>query len=233
MTPVFLLRLVFDFVALGLFLIAMAYWWMDNGTHELVGTAMFALLFLHNVFNRRWYGSLPRTRRRSRPLVTMVLNLTLLVTMSALLATSVLISQWLFVGVAVGGTTARDLHISAAYWAMLIVSLHLGLHWQIVMNAAKRILGIVDASRARTVLMRLAAVAVAAGGVYAFFDLDISSRLLLIPTMEFWDFNADTSGFFFRVAAIVGFFCAVGHYASTAMRRPIERHLPSAKTSQG
>lgn len=218
MSPLFLLRLGLDFVALILFMAAMAYWWMDNRAHELIGTGMFALLFLHNVFNRRWYGGISRTRRQARPLVTLVLNLTLLVTMVALLTTSILISQSLFGFFAVGGPTARDIHILAAYWALIIVSIHLGLHWSIVMNVTRSLLQINDTRPLRTALLRLASAGITAGGVYSCLELDIGSRLLLIPTMQFWDFSEDAAGFFLRVGTIVGLCAALGHYGVMAIQ---------------
>ncbi|MEI3853923.1 MULTISPECIES: DUF4405 domain-containing protein [unclassified Ensifer] len=226
MTPVFLLRLGLDFLAVGLFVVAMAYWWMDNRSHELIGTGMFALLLLHNVFNRRWYGGVARTPRQARPLVTIGLNLTLLVTMVTLLTTSILISQSLFGFLAVGGRSARDAHILAAYWALIIVSIHLGLHWSIVMNVVRSLLGIRRNHRGRTTLLRLAACGIATCGVYSSFELDVGSRLLLVPTMQFWDFNEGAAGFFLRVASITGLYVAAGHYGITAIqasrRRPAE-----------
>lgn len=223
MAPLFLLRLVLDFVAVGLFLGAMAYWWLDNRTHELVGTAMFALLFLHNAFNRRWYGGLTKTRRQPRPLVTVFLNLTLLATMVSLLTTSVLISQTLFSGLAIGGSTARDIHILAAYWAMLIIAIHIGMHWYLIMGVAARLSGIREPSLLRSSALRALSFAAAIYGACVFHQLDIGSRLLLIPTMQFWDFNEDTVGFFVRHAALIALFACLGHYGSVLLqgsRRP-------------
>ena len=225
MSPLFLLRLGLDLLALGLFMAAMAYWWMDNRAHELIGTGMFALLFLHNIFNRRWYGGISRTRRQARPLVTVVLNLTLLATMVTLLTTSVLISQSLFGFLALGGPTARDLHILAAYWALIIVSIHLGLHWSIVINVVRGLLRISGTLPLQTALLRLASVGIAVGGIYSSLELDIGSRLLLISTMQFWDFNEDAAGFFLRIVAISGLHIAAGHYGLLViqvLRRPAE-----------
>lgn len=53
---------------------------------------MFALLVAHNVFNRRWYTSIPRTRREPRRLFNIVVTVALLSAMLVLLATSELIS---------------------------------------------------------------------------------------------------------------------------------------------
>ena len=93
MNSVFLLRLAFDLTAASLLLLGLAYWWLGNVVHELAGTAMFLLLIVHNVFNRRWYGAVPRTRREPRALFNVGVTFLLLIAMLALLVTSVLISN--------------------------------------------------------------------------------------------------------------------------------------------
>ena len=96
MTPLFLFRLILEGVAAGLLLAALAYNWLDNTAHEIIGTAMFALLATHIVFNRRWFAGLERMRWERRCLLTRTVNLALLLTMLALLVTSVIISQTVF-----------------------------------------------------------------------------------------------------------------------------------------
>jgi hypothetical protein len=232
MSPFFLLRLTLDLVAVGLFMGAMAYWWLDNRTHELIGTAMFGLLILHNVFNRRWYGTLPRTRREAKPLMTVVLNLILLATMVTLLTTSVLISQSVFGVLSVGGATAREIHILAAYWALIIISIHLGLHWSIVMNVGRGLTGLREHSALRACVLRFMALGMAAQGVYSSFEMNIGSRLLLVPTMQFWDFNEGSFGFFLCHASIVGLYVCIGYYAMAALQSWKKRSQSTRRPSQ-
>ena len=92
MNLVFLLRLAFDLTAASLLLIGLAYWSLGNTVHELAGTAMFVLLIVHNVFNRRWYGTVPRTRPEPRSLFNVAITFLLMIGMLVLLATSMLIS---------------------------------------------------------------------------------------------------------------------------------------------
>ena len=46
-------RIALDVLAATLLVAGLAYWWLGNLAHELIGTAMFALIIAHNVFNRR------------------------------------------------------------------------------------------------------------------------------------------------------------------------------------
>ena len=102
MSPLFLFRLALDFLAVSLLLAAYAYNWLGNAAHEVIGTVMFALLIAHNIFNRRWYGTIAKRRREARGTISKVINLSLLVTMLSLLVTSVIISQTVFSFLPVG-----------------------------------------------------------------------------------------------------------------------------------
>ena len=151
MSSMFLMRLAFDLIAAGLLLLGLAYWWLGNTVHELAGTGMFLLVIVHNVFNRRWYGRISKEKRHGRGLFNIGITLLLLIAMLALLVTSVLISNTLsgFMS-AYGGFTVRQIHTLAAYWVLVIVSIHLGLRWPMIMGVARNLFGISKASAVRT-----------------------------------------------------------------------------------
>lgn len=185
MSHTFLLRLLFDFVAAGLLIAALAYWWLDNTAHELIGTGMFFLILVHNFFNRRWYGRIARDRREPRGLVTIGLNLSLLMVMVALLVTSVVISRSLFGFLPFdGGMIARDIHLLAAYWAVVLVGIHVGLNWSIVINVFRSKLAVTTRGPIRMGVLRLAAVGVAAKGVQSSFEMALGSKLVRHITLD-------------------------------------------------
>ncbi|KAB2723302.1 DUF4405 domain-containing protein [Brucella intermedia] len=172
MNPSFLTRLVFDLIAAGLLLFAFSYWWLGNIVHEVAGTAMFLLLIAHNVFNRRWYGSLSKGRRDARWLINTATTFALATAMLALLVTSILISNVLSgVMSAYGGFTVRQIHMLAANWVLVIVAVHLGLRWPMLMGVARSLCGITGVSALRTLTLRTITIAVAALGVWSSFEL--------------------------------------------------------------
>ena len=213
MPRLLLVRLGLDGLAAGLLFVGLAYHWLDNLSHEVVGTAFFALLVLHAVFNRRWYGALLRRRPTGRALVSTLLTLTLLGAALVLLGTSLAISRDLFAALGLdGGFTARRLHALAAYWALVIVALHLGLHWPMIMEVARRLLGLGEGSVLRTLVSRVAAAGLAACGIVASVDLGLGGKLASELSMDWWDFEASTLGFFTRLVAVVGLYAALAHY---------------------
>ena len=218
---VWLLRLLFDGTSAGLLLTGLAYNWLENDTHELLGLAMFVLLVGHNVFNRRWYGSIPSRPLDGARVAHTVLTLALLLAMLVLLVSSVLVSRSVFSFLSLdGGFTARQVHMLAAHWIVLIVSVHVGMRWSVVMSALRNSLGLGAPTTARTAVLRGLALALALHGVKASFEMVVGSKLFLLPVLDMWDFNESAAGFFLNYLSIVGLYAALAHYAMQWLRRP-------------
>jgi len=219
LSPLFLSRLVFDFIAASLLLIGLAYWWLGNTVHELVGTGMFLLLIVHNVFNRRWYGTISRTRREARGLINIATTLLLLTAMLALLVTSVMISETLSGFMSpFGGFTVRQIHTVAAYWALVAVAVHLGLRWPTIMGVARSLFGISGPSAVRTFALRAIAAAIAVHGVWSSFVLGLGSKLSMQMTLDWWNFEESVAGFFLHCIAVAGLHMGLTYHAMRWIR---------------
>ena len=213
MNPRLLLRLFLDFTAMGLLVFSLSYWWLGNVAHEVAGTTMFLLLIVHNTFNRRWYGRIPSEGRRPRGVFNITVTLLLLVSMLALLVTSVLISEALSdVMSAVGGFTVRQIHTVAAYWVLVIVGVHLGLRWPMLMGVARSLLGIKRPSLFRTMTLRAAAAGVAALGVWSASAIGLGTKLSMQVSLDWWHFEEAVVGFFVHCVAILGLCITLTHY---------------------
>jgi hypothetical protein len=209
----FLLRLLLDFIAAGLLLAALAYYWLDNTAHELIGTGIFLLIGVHNIFNRRWYGTLPKARREARSLMDAVLTLSLLTTMLALLLTSVMISRTVFIFLQLdGGFTARQIHGFVAYWSLILVAIHLGLRWQRIMHTMRSACHIPGESAVRTTVLRVLAAAIAGHGLWSSFVMGVGTKLSFQMSLDGWDFDASAPGFFLHWASIAGLYVCLAHY---------------------
>ncbi|SFB34385.1 protein of unknown function [Rhizobium sp. NFR07] len=213
MNVIFRVRLLLDLIAVGLIIACLAYWWLDNLTHELFGTALFALVIAHNIFNRRWYGGLKRRKLDATRIVNLSAITGLAVVMTIMLVTSVLISRELFPFAALDGAFAvREIHMFAAYWVLLIIAIHLGTRWQVVMNACREIVGLSERNAFRTGALRMVTLVIIAWGVRSSFEMTFGSKLMLSYSLDMWDFNESTLGFFLNYGSIVGLFAATVHY---------------------
>ncbi|MBY5806538.1 DUF4405 domain-containing protein [Rhizobium ruizarguesonis] len=219
MSPFFVIRLVLDFTAAGLLLAALAYWWLDNTSHELIGTGMFILLLSHNVFNRRWWAKLPKAARGRPSFLTMASNISIALTISALLVTSVLISRTVFGFLPLnGGPSAREIHVLAAYWVFILAAVHLGLHWSMIMAVIGRLLRVGAPNPIRTASLRAATGAIVVWSIHSLFVMGIGDRLIARPSIDFWDFQESTIGFFLHHIAILGTCACAAHYAAGWLR---------------
>lgn len=228
-SSVFFMRLAFDLAAAGLLLLGLSYWWLGNTVHELAGTAMFLLVIVHNVFNRRWYGTIARASRQPRGLVNVVATSALLSTMLVLLVTSVLISNTLSGFMSpYGGFTARQIHTLAGYWALVMVAIHLGLRWPIIMGVARNLFGISRASAARTIALRTLAVAIAIHGVWSSFELGLGTKLAMQMTLDWWNFEEGVAYFFLHCIAIAELYVFLTYYAVKLIQRGKREDVPAA-----
>ncbi|WP_245298313.1 DUF4405 domain-containing protein [Sinorhizobium sp. A49] len=224
----FLNRLVLDLLALGLLLLALAYDWLGNLAHEIIGIAMFFLLASHNVFNRRWYGALANRKRDGLTLFTRAVNLTLLATVVTLLLTSVLISHSVFGFLPVHNTfTARQVHSTSAYLAFLLASVHLGFGWHWFIKVARAKLGIRSESNLRTYCLRGGTVIIAAHGVSSFSIVGVPDKLMMRVTMDFWEFETEALVFLAHHFAIVCLGGSAGHYCKRLLSR--RAHVQDAR----
>lgn len=219
MRRMFPLRLLLDLAAVSLLLAALAYDWLGNRTHEIVGTGMFLLLVAHNLFNRRWYGTVTRRTRCPRILFAKVVTLALLTTMLTLLVTSVLISRDVFAFLPLSGTFAtRQLHASVGYLTLIVAATHLGLHWARVSGFARSRLGFRPPGRLAAIGWRGLVTLVAGYGVYSLFALNVGTKLAMQPTMEFWNFHTAIAAFFLHLAAIICLFATLSYCVVSSFR---------------
>jgi hypothetical protein len=195
--------------------LALAYYWQGNLFHELVGTGMFLLVVVHNAFNRRWYGTIAKRQG----LVNIAITLLLLAAMLVLLITSGLISESLFRFLGLdGGFTARQIHSLAGYLVLIIVSLHLGLRWPMIMGIGRSLFGITGKSAVRSFPLRVIACVIAIQGVRSSFALEVGTKLSLQLTLDWWNFEESSLEFFLHCIAIAGMYVSLSYYAMQWVR---------------
>ena len=132
----------------------------------------------------------------------------------ALLVTSVLISNALSdVMSPYAGFTVRQIHTLAAYWVLVIVSIHLGLRWPILMSVARKLTGISQPNAIRALVLRVIAFVIALYGVWSSFELAIGTKLSMQMTLDWWNFEESVVGFFIHCIAIVGLYISLTYYA--------------------
>ncbi|QYO78383.1 DUF4405 domain-containing protein [Devosia salina] len=211
-------RIAVAITAAILFVLGLVYWWQGNLFHEVVGTLFLVLLILHNVAVLRWYSALGKGKWTVRRTYSTVVNAFILLLMLSLVVTSILVSQSLFAALPINiGYAAREAHVIVAYWALVAMGLHLGLHWSRVLAVVQKAAPVVSTA-AGTMIARVLALVIAIYGVQSSLVMLLPEKLLAIPALDMWDFTIDAGGFFIRYAAIVGLFVVIGHSLATGLQ---------------
>jgi hypothetical protein len=195
-----------------LLLLGLAYWWLENLPHEIFGTALFALLGWHIAVNRSWFRNLLRGRYDTRRTITLALHLLLIANMLVLLVSSVVISKSVFELLPIPDSIyLRDVHWFAAYWVMVIVGVHLGLHWSRVMGVVRTTLGLSPGNSARTLVLRIAVALLAGLGTWSFMVLGVWAKLTFTYSLDFWDFIAAVTPFLGHWAGVMSLLVIMAH----------------------
>ncbi|MEI2394744.1 MULTISPECIES: DUF4405 domain-containing protein [Paenibacillus] len=154
-----------------------------------------------------------------------MVNLSVFICMIGLMVSGIMMSRYPFAFLSIHGgmSFARELHMLASYWGFIFMSVHVGLHWNMIMMMMRKAVRIARPS-ARKVILRVIAAGIAAYGVYAFILHDIASYLFLKIMFISFEFEQYPVLFFADHLAMMGLCICVAYYAAKGMQR-----IPSPK----
>jgi hypothetical protein len=106
--------------------------------------------------------------------------------------------------------------MTAAYWAFVFISFHIGLHWNKPLNLIRK--GVKKIVRNDVLALRLLAAAVFISGSLAFVNHNIFSYLFLQTEFAYFDYDQNPFGFFVEYAAMMGLFTMLSFYLAALLR---------------
>lgn len=117
-------------------LFLMGYQLWGDTAHEWAGALMMLLFLTHHLFNRGWYKNLLKGKYFPLRTVQSCADMLLLAAMLALMYSGIVMSRHVFAFLPSSGgmALARRLHILGAYWGFVLMSFHLGLHWNMILG---------------------------------------------------------------------------------------------------
>ena len=197
----------------------MTYEMIGQALHEWMGIGIFLLFVIHHVLNRRWFGSLLKGKYTPFRIWQTVLVVSVLLSMIGSMVSGVIISRSVlsFLPIRGGNSFGRNLHMLSAYWGFVLMSLHLGLHWNMMLGEAGKV--VKGTSKVRICILRIAATLVATYGMYAFVKRDIGNYMLLKVHFVFFDYDEPLFFFLLDYVAVMGLFIFVGHYFTLGLKQ--------------
>ena len=150
-------RILVDLLMTVALLFLMTYHMLGDAFHEWVGAGMLVLFLLHHILTFKWSRAIFRGKYTGYRVLQTALVLLILLTMLGSLVSGILLSRhvFTFLGIDGGRSFARTVHLVCAYWNLILLSFHLGLHWNSMMAMAKRASG--KPSATRTWVLRILA----------------------------------------------------------------------------
>lgn len=218
MKPKMIGKITVDLGMTILLILLMAFELIGRTAHEWIGAGMFVLFILHHILNRKWTGNLLHGRYTPYRILQTVSAGLVFLAMIGLMVSAVLISRevFAFLPISEGRSFGRTLHMLCAYWGFVLLSFHLGIHWNMILGMVGKMCG--KPSKMRAGLIRTAGVLIAAYGIYALIRRNIPAYLFLRTQFVFFDFEEPLVFFFLDYLAVMGLFVFAGYYAGKAVR---------------
>lgn len=130
-------KLFLDVILLALFIAALSFHYLPKNLHEILGVVMTVAVVVHFAINFRRFISLSK-KVTPKKLFAIEVNIALLIATAIILFTGVCMSNFLFPDTASPAfrrnMTIHNLHTSAPYIMMILIGMHLGLHWREILQ---------------------------------------------------------------------------------------------------
>ena len=212
------LKVGIDFSMTVLLLLLMAYQVTGEAIHEYIGAGMLLLFLIHNFLNFRWYSSLVKGRYTVLCVIRTVVNISCLAAMLIQAYSGIVLSRYLFAALPINGgmATARLLHLAGSYWSFVLMSIHLGLHWNMILGMFHQ-----KSNRNTPVvivwILRLLAVGIAVYGAICFYKENIISYLLLKVEFVFMDYEKNGALILIEYLSMMSLFVFLSYYGFKAL----------------
>lgn len=220
MKPKAIIKISVDLLMTVMLLFVSGYQLWGESAHEWAGAGLFVLFIIHHVLNWNWHKHLLRGRYTPIRIVWLVIDLLVLAVMLMQMYSGIVLSRYVFdfLPIKSGLSLARSLHILGAYWGILLMSLHLGLHWNMILGMVRKGTKIKTVSKLRTAICACAGLLIAGYGVFVFVKRDFFTYLFLRSEFVFLDYSEPAALFYLDYLALMGLCVFAAHYASKLFR---------------
>lgn len=204
-------------------LLLMPYSLLSETAHEWIGMAMLMLFIAHHMLNRKWLLSIGKGKYNAFRVIQTVLVIIMFILMMGSMISGILLSNYIFKWIKISGTyvTARQIHMFCAYWGLVVMSLHLGFHWNIAVAMAGRLWK--SPSVIRKWVAIFVAVVVAGYGLYAFYRRQIGDYLLMRMHFVFYDYEKGIFPFLLDYLAVMILIAFIGYYSGVFLKKTGKR----------
>lgn len=209
---------VIDAVMSIALLFLMAFQVTGDKYHEWIGAGMLVLFLIHNLLNAGWYKALFKGKYSALRIMRTVVNLLVLAAILITGYSGIVMSRHVFRFLPVKGgmATARMLHLAGSYWAFVLMSIHLGMHWSMI--TGKFIKG-KQKNAALLWGIRILAAVSALTGAWFFARAEIFRNMFLLSEFAMLDYETAGALIILQNLAMMSTWVFIGHYSAKGLGR--------------
>ena len=208
-------RIFLDILMTLVFVVLLDYRFIKNAGHEIMAVLFCLLFYFHYRWNKNWYHNLTKGRWNGIRKRMTLINGLLLLAFVLVMMTGVLISHHLYYMGIKFPLWVHRLHRIAGFSMLILIGLHLGLHWQNIWMPMKRKMHLPQP------VIYLLLLAIAAGGIYFSCYYHIGGRLLCIPLNQLGRPPVTLGLFVFGHLLIIGMYTILSHYVEKGLRQKV------------
>ena len=221
MKPKVVIKLTVDVVMTLALLFLMGYQFWGEAAHEWVGAGMMLLFVAHHILNGHWHKTLFKGKYDAWRRLTLCVDLIVLLAMLVQMYSGIAMSRYVFAFLPEidGMSLARRLHILGAYWCFLLISVHLGLHWNVICGMIRNAFKIKSTTKIRSRIALIVGLMISGYGIWVFLNRDFPTYLFLKSEFVFLDYSEPKVLFYIDYLALMGLCIWIAHYSTKLMRQ--------------
>lgn len=218
MKPKAAVKLITDILMTIALLLLMGYQFWGETPHEWIGMLMFLLFIFHHILNGKWHKNLFKGKYSAIRIITLCVDCLVLLSMIAQIYSGIVMSRHVFSLLPIEGgmAFARRLHILGSYWGFIFMSLHLGLHWNMILGIIKRMKKKKDDRKihdVRSTIIFMAGLILAEYGAWVFIKREFPTYLFLKTEFVFLDYSEPEILFYIDYLALMWLCIFIVHYS--------------------
>ena len=155
--------------------------------HEIAGLAIGVAFILHKLLNAQWIKTVTKNifskKLVLKTRINYILDVLLLLCFTFILISGIFISKALFPSIDIADEpTFKALHISISYVTLMLIGIHIGLHWSWVIDKFKRMFNITQQKKVLSIISAIIVMAVFTFGSYSVYSAGYFQKVFVPET---------------------------------------------------
>lgn len=208
-------RLILNAAIWVFFLLIMSFQYLPKILHELGGVLWVVAVLLHLSWNQQWFSYLLHGKWATMRGVAMLINILLILSSITVILSGICISNHVFKGMVPlalqRNIVIHQLHVSLPYLMLILMGLHVGLHWQGIWQRFMKALRWNSNSLTYRAGCYFCVLMLFIGGIYGSLMNRIGDRLQLKHIFATAATQASWEVYLLMLISIMGMYAVVSH----------------------